>query len=482
MIRRLKVFVLEDMALRVETGYDGGLFEVALPEPLRELPADLAAIDELLRDDAMLAPFREHWDEEVKAGRICSSRWGRPTMPMATYIRLMVLKHRYRWGYEVLVREVADSLHLRHFCGIALHQDVPDESTVRKMTRRLGHEVVDELIRALIKKATSERRMRLRAMRCDSTVLEADIRYPTDINLVGDAVRALVCVAGSAMEAVPGVTARVRDRGRTIGNRIRELGRTLRRRTGEARSEVARLTTESARLLQATIREARLVLAQALHEVRTMAQQPTRAQLRAVVELAQFAARAEQVAEQVRRRFAGEPIADRLVSIFDIHARPIRKGKLGVPTQFGYLLQLTELTPTTQRGARGLLLPPTLHVGNQHENVLLPDTVTELGKVDASPNVAAFDGGFRPIATRTAMADVGSEVFIVGSKKNAGSRRHQRRLARYRVGCEGRISHLKREFGARRSRLKGAPGAHTWASWTVLTYDLYTLTSYPRRR
>jgi hypothetical protein len=76
MIRRPKAFVLEDVALRVETGYDGGLFDVALPEPLRELPADLAAIDELLRDDAMLAPFREHWEQEVKAGRTPPAIWG----------------------------------------------------------------------------------------------------------------------------------------------------------------------------------------------------------------------------------------------------------------------------------------------------------------------------------------------------------------------------------------------------------------------
>jgi len=289
-------------------------------------------------------------------------------------------------------------------------------------------------------------------------------------------------VAHTATAAMPGVTARVRDRGRAIGKRLRELGRTLKRRTGEAHSEVERLTTESAGLLQATIREARRLLAQTLYEVRTMVEQPTRAQVRAVLELAQFVTRAEQVAEQTRRRFAGEPISSRLVSVFDVHARPIRKGKLGVPTQFGYLLQLTELTSSTRRGVRGLLLPPTLRVGNPPENELLPDTVAELDKVDASPAVAVFDGGFTLNATKNAMADVGAEVFIVGSKKNAGSRRHQRRLACYRVGCEGRISHLKREFGARRSRLKGATGAHTWASWVVLTYDLYTLVGLPARR
>ncbi len=470
--------------LRTEAGQTGSLFDLVLPEPLRDLPEDLAAIDELLKDDAMLAPFRVHWDDEVKAGLIGSTRWGRPTIAMATYVRLMVLKHRYGWGYEVLVREVSDSLHLRRFCGIALHESAPDESTVRKMTRRLGPEVVDELIRTLIKKATSERRLRLRAMRCDSTVLEADIRYPTDINLVDDAVRTLVRVAGKAMASVPGVTAKVRNRGRAIGKRVRALGRTLQRRSGEARSEVERLTTESARLLHATIREARVLLTRALRKVRTMREQPTRAQVRAVVELAQFVARAEVIAEQVRQRFAGEPIKDRLVSIFDIHARPIRKGKLASPTQFGSVVQVTELTSTTQRGARGLLLPPTIHLGNPQENELLPDTVEELDKLDLSRRlkVAAFDGGFTLEATKAAMTGTNAEVFIVGSKMNAGSRRHQRRLARYRVGCEGRISHLKREFGARRSRLKGAAGAHTWTSWTFLTYNLHTLASTPLRR
>ncbi len=470
--------------LRTEIGYVGGLFDLALPEPLRDLPADLAAIDGLLNDDAMLAPFRAHWDEEVKAGLIGSSRWGRPTIPMATYVRLMMLKHRYGWGYEVLVREVSDSLHLRRFCGIPLHEAGPDESTVRKMTKRLGPEVVDELIRALIKKATGERRLRLRVMRCDSTVVEADIRYPTDINLIGDAVRTLVRVAGKTREAVPGMTAKVRDRGRAIGKRVRALGRTLRRRTGEAGSEVERLTTESASRLHDTIREARKLLAQALPEIRRMGEQTTRTQLRAVVELAQFVARAERVAEQVRQRFAKEPVQDRMVSMFDVHARPIRKGKLATPTQFGYVVQATELTSTTQRGARGLLLPPSMHVGNTHEDELLPDTVKELDKLDLSGRikVAAFDGGFTHEATKAAMTETNAEVFIVGSKTNSGSRRHQRRLARYRVGCEGRIAHLKRELGARRSRLKGKAGAHTWTSWAFLTYNLHTLARTPQRQ
>ncbi|MGH2512745.1 MAG: hypothetical protein ACRDGQ_08675 [Candidatus Limnocylindrales bacterium] len=58
----------------------------------------------------------------------------------------MVIKSRTGWGYVTLVREVSDSLHLRRFCLIPLGDPVPTESTVRKLTRRLGPELVAQLI------------------------------------------------------------------------------------------------------------------------------------------------------------------------------------------------------------------------------------------------------------------------------------------------------------------------------------------------
>lgn len=65
-------------------------------------------------------------------------------------------------------------------------------------------------------------------------------------------------------------------------------------------------------------------------------------------------------------------------------------------------------------------------------------------------------------------------VFIAG-RQQPGSRRTQRRLAKYRTGAEGRISHLKRSYGLRRSRLKGKAGAHTWSARAILAYNLDTL-------
>src|SRR5579883_2715443 len=145
------------------------LWDEALPTEVKELPADLAALDVLMADHELLMPIVERWQQEFReTGRLVLTE-GRPTIAMETYIRMMVLKQRYRWGYRTLVAEVSDSIHLRRFCRISLTERVPDESTIRKMTRRIGAETVAELTRALIVKACREKRFRPRAVRIDST-------------------------------------------------------------------------------------------------------------------------------------------------------------------------------------------------------------------------------------------------------------------------------------------------------------------------
>jgi transposase, IS5 family len=66
-----------------------------------------------------------------------------------------------------------------------------------------------------------------------------------------------------------------------------------------------------------------------------------------------MADRCEKVASQIKQRVAGKPIKDRIISLFDSDARPIRRGKLGKPNEFGFVSQLAEVTENTKPGARG---------------------------------------------------------------------------------------------------------------------------------
>lgn len=440
------------------------LFDEALPIEVRELPADLAALDRLVEGTALLEPIARAWDPVALAK-------GRPTIPMDRFVRLMLVKQRSGWGYETLVREVSDSLHLRRFCLIALAERVPDESTVRKLARRLGPEVIEEICRALIAQATTGRgRFVARAARIDSTVVEADVRYPTDLGLASDATRTLAREAARVRHLAGEGAPRVADRSRAVNMRLRTLNRTLARRTGQGSAVALRLTGEAGAIVGHSIREG-LRLAKAL---RARARgRGAQAKLAAAARLEQIAERAGKLRRQIDQRVAGERITDRLVSLADPDARPIRKGKLRQPTEFGYVVQLAELTESTRRGARGLILPAATRIGAAAESDLLPTTAADMARLGLRPRELALDGGFFPNGVAEQLPDI-ERTFIAG-RQSAGSRRTNRRLARYRVGCEGRISHLKRRYGLRRSRLRGHTGCRTWVAWAVLAYNLDTL-------
>jgi transposase, IS5 family len=440
------------------------LWDEVLPAEVRELPDDLARLDRVLSDSLLLFPIAQAWERSALER-------GRPSIAMSSFVRLMVVKQRTGWGYETLVREVSDSLHLRRFCLIGIDQRVPDESTVRKLARRLGADVVAEITRMVIEKAQRETRFIGRAARIDSTVVEADIRYPSDAMLALQGARALAREGRKLQKLVAG-NVRVRDRSRSIGKAVRAISKTLARRTGEAKAQVMRLNEQAGRLIARSAKEAKRVAVAARASARGRG---ARAKLTAANKLDELASRSQKVAEQIDRRVRGLKITDRLVSIADPDARPIRKGKLGKPTEFGYVAQICEITENTRKGARGLILPAGHELGNPAENTLLPQTAAELARSNIRPREIVSDGGFQPGPTKDAFPALTDEQIQISGRHEPGSRRTRKRRARYRTGIEGRISHLKRGYGMRRSRLKGHDGMQIWTGWAILAYDLDTL-------
>jgi IS5 family transposase len=155
------------------------LWESVLPEDLLRLPAELARVDALLDDEAFFAPFRSYFDPV----------FGRPSVPIECYLRLMFLKFRYRLGYEAVCAEVADSISWRMFARIGIDGKVPHPTTLMKITTRCGSEVIEQLNEALLAKAARGKLLRVGKVRADTTVVSANIDYPTDLGLLAKAVR-----------------------------------------------------------------------------------------------------------------------------------------------------------------------------------------------------------------------------------------------------------------------------------------------------
>jgi len=233
-----------------------------------------------------------------------------------------------------------------------------------------------------------------------------------------------------------------------------------------------KLNEQAGRLIACSVREAQRLIAAARASARGRG---ARAKLTAARKLEQLTARCQRVTEQIDRRARGLKITDRLVSLADPDARPIRKGKLGKPTEFGYVAQICEVTENTRKGARGFILPAGHAPGNPAENRLLPQTARELEHAGIRLREIVCDGGFQAGPTKDAFPDLTGEQIQLSGHHEPGSRRTRKRRARYRTGIEGRISHLKRGYGLRRTRLKGDDGMRTWTGWAILAYDLDTL-------
>lgn len=441
------------------------LWDVVLPPELLRLPDELARIDAYLDDERFLRPWRGMFD----------ARLGRPSVPVDTLLRLLYLKHRYQFGYETLCREVSDSITWRRFCRISLEARVPHPTTLVKLVGRAGPQVFDQLNTALVGKLTQDRILRARKLRIDTTVVEADIDHPTDADLLDHGVRKLGGLVRRIKAAGAARRTTFRDRSRAAGRRIRQISRTLRRRTGHALGEIDRLTGQIADIATATVTE---VTAVARNARRMLDRRPSRRLQRLVTDLDDTITGTQRLLAQTAQRLAGHRvIPDRMVSLADPDARPIRKGKPQHPTQFGYTTLIVE-------DDRGFIPFHQVNKGNPNDaRQLVPAVEQVIAATGAIPATVVADRGFGTAANDKAMAELG--VRHIGLQRSGTlsktRREHEhtrsfRRMRNWRVGVEARISHLKRGFGLRRTRMRRLTGAQTWIGLGIFAYNLQRMT------
>jgi transposase, IS5 family len=440
------------------------LWDAILPECCLGLPAGLAEVDRLLDDVRFFEPFVAFF----------SARTGRPSIPMETYLRMMFLRFRYKLGFETLCAEVADSIAWRRFCRIPLDSPVPHPTTLLKITARCGETAVSALNEALLAKAAEAKLVRLDAVRADSTVVEANVAYPTDSGLLAKGVARMAVLAARLKAARLARRTRFRDRTRSVRRRAHDVAAWLRRRNDDAKEEVLALTGELAAIAVASASEARAV---AVNARRALTRRGVSAAGRSAAIIAQLEATAmavEQIAAQTRARLAGEipDGATRVVSLHDLDARPIRKGRLGKPVEFGYKAQVTD-------NADGVVVDHVVAKGNPPDApMLVPAVARIIARFGRAPRAVTADRGYGEARIDTELADLGVNQVAIPRRGRPGPARTKvqrgrrfTKLVKWRTGSEARISCLKRDFGWRRSLFDGIGGTQTWCGWGVLAHN-----------
>jgi IS5 family transposase len=445
------------------------LWESILPAELLVLPVELARVGALLDDPAFFAPFAPFFDAVM----------GRPSIPMETYLRLMFLKFRYRLGYESLCREVADSICWQRFCRIPLGSRVPHPTTLMKITTRCGTVAVAGLNEALLAKAAQAKLLRTDRVRADTTVVEADVAYPTDTGLLAKAVGRIARTVQRIKAAGGAPRTKSRDRRRAAGRRARSIASKLRLRGAlqrdEAQATVRRITGELADLAEAASRQADAVLRNARRALRGATGQSKGRLRRAVQELGTVIARTRQVVQQARTRVGGQVPdgATRLVSLHDPDARPIRKGRLGKPVEFGYKAQILD-------NADGVILDHTVEIGNPADAPQLAPAIERITRrTGRAPRAVTADRGYGEASVESELHELGIRSVAIPRKAKPGASRREfehrrafRKMVKWRTGSEGRINHIKRSYGWNRTELTGIHGARTWCGHGVFAHNL----------
>jgi transposase, IS5 family len=453
-------------------------WESGLPAEVLRLPGDLARVDALLDDPAFFAPFAPYFHPVL----------GRPSTPVECYLRLMFLKFRHGLGYETLCAEVGDSISWRRFCRIGLDGTVPHPTTLMKLTRRCGEAAVAGLNEALWAKAAGRKLLRTTRVRADTTVISANVVYPTDSGLLARAVGKLVRAARRVQAGGGATGTLMTDRRRAAARRVREIASKLHYRGKLSREEttqaIGRLTGELAALAQKAAAEAAAVVRNGRRAVKKALSGRVRGRLvRALDELAVTIERTAQVVTQTRSRLAGQLPAPATpqVSLHDPDARPIRKGRIDRPVEFGFKAQVAD-------NDDGIVLDYTLEYGAAPDGPQLAPAVERIGqRTGRVPRAVTADRGYGQPATERDLHELGVRTVAIPRQSTTSSARKAiehsrgfRKLVKWRTGCEGRISYLKHRYSWDRTRLDGRQGAAIWCGHGVFAHNLVKIAALAR--
>ena len=196
---------------------------------------------------------------------------------------------------------------------------------------------------------------------------------------------------------------------------------------------------------------------------------------RAVNDLSDLLKPPRRIAEQARQRIAGTTPdgASRVVSLHD--RRPARSPRAGSgnPSSSVTRAQVVD-------NDDGIVVDHQMHAGNPADAPQLAPAIQRIkARTGRAPRTVTADRGYGEAATDQALTDLGVRTVVIPRKGRPGAarqhvekRRAFRRTIKWRTGCEGRISTLKRGYGWDRTRLDSLEGAKTWTGQGVFTHNL----------
>jgi transposase, IS5 family len=425
--------------------------------------------DDVLNDETLVERVLEAQGRRWKKSRTR----GRRQTPAEVVLRLLVLKHIRDWSYQTLEREVRANLVYRSFARIG-SEKVPDAKTLGRLGQVLGSDVVAQLHQRVVELAVEKKIVPGRKMRVDTTVVETNIHYPTDSSLLGDGARVLTRVMKRVEAAAGGLARKIRNRMRTVRQKVRAIALASRQKGAAGEQKRRPLYRGWLSVTRKIVKQAQGVL----QEMKQFGRQKRKRVSGLRNQRATMTERVQQVIQQTRVRVLGgnTKYSNKIVSVFEPQTEIIRKGKASKPTEFGKLVKI-------QEAENQIITHYEVYNQRPSDASLLVDAVEkhreQTGRI---PHTIAADSGFYTQANEKQLEASGVKRISIPNRKTRSPERraHQKQRwfkkgQRWRTGCEGRISVLKRRHGLNRCLYRGPEGMQRWVGLGVIADNLINI-------
>lgn len=424
----------------------------------------LAKIDTQLEDEKLFALVKE----DLSKRHPKTLKTGRNSTPVEVVMRMLIVKRLYQYSYAETERYVSDSLVLRQFCRIYLH-NVPDDTTMIRLANQIQPETLEKFNARIVEIAVKSKITFGKKLRTDGTVVETNIHAPTDSRLLADSIRVLSRILAKARKALEIAIEPVEDIAKAAKKTARNIGEAMRKRTDEAKAIGKQYYQELLEMTEKTTQQAEQVLAHLETQTNQVARKMTQS-------LKNFIPLTQKVIDQTRRRvFKDEkvPAQEKIVSIFEAHTDIICRGKEAKPVEYGHKIWLDEVDG-------GIVTHYRILDGNPNDETQWePSLNAHIETFHQPPEQASADRGLYSAPNEKFAQDLGVERVILPKRgyKSQQRREHEQQDwfvegRKWHAGVEGRISVLKRAHGLGRCLNHGSTGFACWVGWGVIAGNL----------
>ena len=370
---------------------------------------------------------------------------GRNRMSAERILRILILRHQKQLSYRSLERQLKYDIEDRWFCLV--NENVPCFKTLQNQLALISEDTIKKINGRVLSIARAKKITQGKRLRVDSTVTEMNIHYPTDASLIQDGIRVihrLIEKSGIKKISLKKLKSKLKKPFallRTIGRRNKEVRKKMLEKIVSIGEEVVAKTKNIKNKI-----------------------------------IAGYHALLRRVVKQGSKVLQGiTVIKDRIVSVFEPAARPIRRGKAGKSTEFGQVVQIQE----DEVFVTNWQISPA-----KNDEAFLAQAMSRHKKLfQKAPREVATDRGYWTPENFTLLKREKVKHISLPKKgkldpqeKQRQRNYHFKKLQRWRAGGEAKISWLKRKFGLRRCLDKGEFSYGRWVGAGILANNLMVLT------